>query len=77
MSGTVYLGPGSRILVGSNHLFGTFPRPIAAHAEAQYVGPVLLANLTDCTHTGSWCVTKSYTTCTNFASYILIWNDRG
>ena len=68
---------GNYVSVGSSRLFGTFPRLVVAHRRAQCVEPVQLADLKDCTHTGPWCVTGSYTTCIESASCILMWSDRG
>ena len=62
----------NRILVGSDHLSKTFPRLVIVHPEAQYVGPVPLADLTYCTHTSPW----SDTPCTESTLCIPMWNDR-
>ena len=67
----------NRVLIDIDHLLETSPRLVVAHPRAQYVGPVLLANLIDCTHTTPWCVTRSDTTCIVSALYIPLWSGKG
>ena len=48
------------------------PLLVASCSGAQYAGMVSLVDLTDCTHTGPWCVTGNGTSCTVSALYILM-----
>ena len=61
-----------RIPVGICPPFGIIPRPVPTCSGVQCAGRVLLADLANCTHTGSLCVTVSGISCNVSSLCILL-----